>query len=140
MEWWRVGKERFVIIKVKKSMSNISNLRPFTGADDSRRQNGRKKGSKNLSSIVAELLDEDVDLSTLENEHLRRYGNNSRMTFAKAVALAMIFKAISGDVRAASWISVYADKVPSEDSFFVRPEIVFNVIDSSNRAYRDNLE
>ena len=36
-------------------MTNTKNLIPFTGANDPRRQNGRKKGSKNLSTIVGEL-------------------------------------------------------------------------------------
>ena len=36
-------------------MGNTENLKPFTGANDPRRQNRRKKGSKNLSTIVGEL-------------------------------------------------------------------------------------
>ena len=36
-------------------MINTKNLKPFIGASDPRRQSGRRKGSKNLSTIVNEL-------------------------------------------------------------------------------------
>ena len=49
-------------------MANINNLKPFTGASDPRRQNGRKKGSKNLSTIVIELLGEEMDPSILARQ------------------------------------------------------------------------
>lgn len=83
-------------------MANTSNLKPFTGVSDLRRQNGRKKGSKNPSTIVEELLGADIDLTGPINEGMRKYLKNSPTTYAKAIALAKILKAINGDVRAAT--------------------------------------
>lgn len=78
-------------------MANTGNLRPFSGANDYRRQNGRRKGSKNLSTIVDELLVANIDLTGPINEGMKRYLQNSPTTYAKAIALAMIIKAINGD-------------------------------------------
>lgn len=98
-------------------MNNLNNLKPFTGANDSRRQNGRKKGSKNLSTIVGELLGANMSLTEPIDEGLKRYFQNSPTTYAKAITMAMIIKAINGDVRAATWVSGYADKQSSPDGF-----------------------
>ena len=112
-------------------MANTRNLKPFAGADDPRRQNGRRKGSKNLSTIVNELLEANMSLTEPINEGLKQYFNNSPTTYAKAIAMAIIIKAINGDVRAATWVSNYADRQPDPEGFFSQPKIVFNVV--SNR-------
>ena len=109
------------------------NLKPFTGANDPRRQNGRKKGSKNLSTIVCELLDADMSLTEPIDEGLKQYYGNSPTTYAKAVATAMIIKAINGDVRAATWVANYADKQPDPDGFFEKSEIIFQVVPNRPR-------
>ena len=44
-------------------MTNSNNLKPFTEANGPRRQNGRRKGSKNLSTIVGELLEANMSLT-----------------------------------------------------------------------------
>ena len=109
-------------------MTNIKNLRPFTGVNDPRRQNGRRKGSKNLSTIVNELLDADMSLTEPIDEGIKQNFQNSPTTYARAIAMAMIIKAINGDVRAATWVSNYADRQPRPDGFFEKPEIVFQVV------------
>lgn len=110
-------------------MAKLNNLKPFTGVDDPRRQNGRKKGSKNLSTIVNELLGANMSLTEPINEGLRQYFRNSPTTYAKAIATAMIIKAINGDVRAATWVSNYADKQPDPDGFFSKSsELIFHVV------------
>lgn len=116
-------------------MTKLNNLKPFTGADDPRRQNGRKKGSKNLSTIVNELLGANMSLTEPIDEGLKRYFQNSPTTYARAIAMAMIIKAINGDVRAATWVSSYADKVlASEDEgFFGQTNIVFEVVPNRPR-------
>lgn len=119
-------------------MANIGNLKPFTGANDPRRQNGRKKGSKNLSTIVGELLGADMSLTEPIDEGLKKYLQNSPTTYAKAIAMAMIIKAINGDVRAATWVSNYADRQPDPDSFFSKPEIVFHVVPSRPRPEEES--
>lgn len=119
-------------------MTNTGNLRPFTGADDPRRQNGRKKGSKNMATIVRELLDEELDKKLPINDEMKLYAKNSPLTYSKTVALAMLIKAINGDVRAAIWISNYADKAPNPEGFFGKSEIVFQVVPDKNDVPRQN--
>ena len=115
---------------------NTKNLKPFTGTNDPRRQNGRRKGSKNLSTIVNELLDADMSLTEPIDEGLKQYFGNSSTTYAKAVATAMIIKAINGDVRAATWVSNYADRQPPDETdtgFFSSQPIVFEVVPNRPR-------
>lgn len=119
-------------------MPNISNLKPFTGADDPRRQNGRTKGSKNLSTIVIELLSEEMDPNILVEEGAKKYLGNSPTTYMKALAKSMIAKAINGDVRAASWVSAYADKQPAENGFFEHSKIVFEVVPTPPRPEEES--
>lgn len=116
-------------------MKNYRNLKPFTGADDPRRQNGRKKGSKNLSTIVIDLLSEDINPNLPINGPVSDFltENEQSVTYAKAVALSMIIKAINGDVRAATWVSNYADRQPDKPSLFDKTSIVFNVVPSRKR-------
>lgn len=116
-------------------MKNYGNLKPFTGADDPRRQNDRKKGSKNLSTIVIEMLGQDISPNLPVNGPVSDFitENEQSTTYAKAVALSMIIKAINGDVRAATWVSNYADKQPDEPSLFDKTSIVFNVVQSRKR-------
>lgn len=115
-------------------MANVENLKPFTGADDPRRQNGRARGSKNLSSIVNELLDENINLKEPIDDGMKQYLKNSPTTYAKAIAMAMIIKAINGDVRAATWVSSYTDKQPEKESFFDKTEFYFNVLPDRPKA------
>ena len=75
-------------------MNSYNNLKPFTGANDPRRQNGRKKGSKNLSTIVNELLDTDMSLTEPISDEMKQYFSNSPTTYAKAVATAMMISVI----------------------------------------------
>lgn len=119
-------------------MPNISNLKPFTGADDPRRQNGRTKGSKNLSTIVIELLSEEMNPNVLVEEKAKKYLGNSPTTYMKALAKSMIVRAINGDVRAANWVSNYADKQPAENGFFEHSKIVFEVVPTPPRPEEES--
>ena len=109
-------------------MINNKNLKPFTGANDPRRQNGRKKGSKNLSTIVRELLDEPINQNFIDNKAITGLLGNSQATYSKALALAMIIKAINGDVRAATWVVSFIDDQSEEEGFFERTNFTFNVV------------
>jgi hypothetical protein len=107
----------------------MSNLKPFAGADDKRRQNGRKKGSKNISTIVREILDSDINPKlNLNNQITELVGTNSPLTYARAMSLAIIIKAIGGDVRAADWVMNQYDKSPDPEGFFNKTEIVFSIV------------
>lgn len=118
-------------------MPNISNLKPFTGADDPRRQNGRTKGSKNLSTIVIELLSEEMNPNVLVEEKAKKYLGNSSTTYMKALAKSMVVRAINGDVRAANWVSNYADKQPA-NGFFEYPNLIFGVVPTPPRPEEES--
>ncbi len=107
------------------------NLQPFTGKDDPRRQNGRKTGSKNIRSITRKLLEADVDLTLPINDDMKRFlGENGNRSYIEAITLAMLVKAVNGDVRAASLIFDRSDQLQIGDgeSVFDKTELVFKVV------------
>ena len=113
--------------------NSMSNLQPFTGKDDSRRQNGRKTGSKNIKTITRELLESDVDLSLPISGEIKTYlSNNGNRSYIEAITLAMLIKAINGDTRAASLIFDRNKElgINREEGFFNKPEIVYEVVPS----------
>ena len=57
----------------------------------------------------------------------------------KALAKAMIAKAINGDVRAATWVSNYADRQPAEEGFFENTKIIFEVVPSPRQLREEGL-
>lgn len=116
-----------------------SNLKPFTGIDDKRRMNGRRKGSKNISSITRDILDSDIDIKLPLNEDIKQaIANNSPSSFSKAMVLAMTIKAINGDVRAASWVSEQYDKSPDPEGFFEKTTLNFMVVPNRPRDNEDS--
>ncbi len=54
---------------------------------------GRPKGSRNLSTILREVLDEEIEI-TLPN------GQKEKKPFAEVIARKLIKKAVEGDIRA----------------------------------------
>ena len=121
---------------------NTDNLKPFTGADDERRQNGRRKGSRNISTIVKEILDSNINDRIPISEEVRILLNsdNDTPSYAKAVALAMTLKAIGGDVRAATWVSEQYDKSPNKEGAFDRKTYNFTVIPNARRKDEDDTD
>ena len=96
---------------------------------------------KNLSTIVNELLDTDMSLTEPISDEMKQYFSNSPTTYAKAVATAMMIKAINGDVRAATWISNYADRQPPDETdtgFFSQPVTVFEVVPNRPRPKEES--
>ena len=66
---------------------------------------GRKPGSKNMSTIVRELLDQDADSGVLSSNNLTQLTNGETTTYAQAVTLAAISKALRGDMQAIIWLA-----------------------------------
>lgn len=107
------------------------NLQPFTGKDDPRRQNGRKAGSKNIKTITRKLLESDVDLTLPINDDMKQFlGENGNRSYIEAITLAMLIKAVNGDVRAANLIFDRSDQLQISDdgSVFDKTELVFKVV------------
>jgi len=83
------------------SDKRLDNLKPFTGADDPRRMNGKPKGTKHISTWLQEMLnDPDFELKLKDG------------TILKGAPLAAIIKtavakAVSGDMRAFDILGKY---------------------------------
>jgi heat shock protein HspQ len=66
---------------------------------------GRKVGSKNVATIVRELLEQDIDPRFPLNDRLRQLISDNGTSYAKAIVYSMLLKAIDGDVRAAIYLT-----------------------------------
>lgn len=66
---------------------------------------GRRVGSKNISTIVIELLEQEVDTHFPLNDRLKQLIADNGTNYGKAIVLAMCLKAIDGDVRAAIFLT-----------------------------------
>ena len=119
--------------------NSMNNLQHFTGKDDPHRQNGRKKGSKNIKTITRELLESEVDLSLPINDEMRKYLTiNSNCSCIEAITLAMVIKAINGDVRAASLLLERMDQLPDPEGVFEKTVLNFQVVPNTTRLDQDD--
>lgn len=112
---------------------NYSNLKPWKPGQ-SGNPAGRKPGSKNVSTIVRELLEQDVKDSVLGDIPLSESIKGNSTSYAQAMVLVMIQKALEGDVRAVRWLADREDKsyiVDNPNNFFNKPEIVIRVVKSN---------
>lgn len=66
---------------------------------------GRKVGSKNVSTIVRELLKQDADTDILVSTKVADLANGRPTSYAQAIVLAMLRKALEGNVQAVSWLT-----------------------------------
>jgi hypothetical protein len=109
-------------------MANEQNLKPFTGADDPRRMNGRPKGTKNLATIIRELENEDFDWSLVpikDKDKAKQIGAPF-----KAIAFTALAKAYSGDMKAAEWLrkSGYGEKLDiTSNGETIAPKIISEI-------------
>lgn len=94
--------------------NSLSNLKPWQ-AGISGNPSGRKPGSRNISTIVRELLEQEVDSDFPINERLAKILNGKSKSYVEAVVIAMTKKAIDGDVRAATWLVEQQQKGEAKD-------------------------
>jgi hypothetical protein len=91
-------------------MANEQNLKPFTGADDPRRMNGKPKGTKHLSTYIQEaLVDPTFELKLKDGTILKEMP-------IKAIIKTAVAKSVSGDTRAMEWLAKhgYGEKLNLE--------------------------
>lgn len=113
---------------------NNQNLKPWPKGV-SGNSGGRKRGSKNLSTIVRDCLKKNVDVSLLRGES-ELIVNNS-MTYSRALVLVMLAKAVNGDIRAANWIiSLDIDEIIDGDEvgFFNTSRLEIEIIKTRDRG------
>ena len=86
-------------------MANEQNLKPFTGADDPRRMNGKPKGTIHLSTRIQQMLNDD-DFTA------KMVGSDGKSIEFKgqpmeAIIRTAMLKAMSGDKKWAEWLAKY---------------------------------
>lgn len=86
-------------------MANPQNLKPFTGADDPRRMNGKPKGTKHLSTWIQELMN-DEEFETYVQDAKEGWKPYKGAPVKAIVRVAML-KALSGDNKWAEWIGKF---------------------------------
>lgn len=80
------------------------NLKPWQPGQ-SGNPTGRKVGSKNVSTIVRELLEKDASEELLASSKLTDLANGEPTSYAQAIVYAMLQKALMGNVRAVCWLT-----------------------------------
>ena len=115
---------------------NYPNLKPWK-AGQSGNPAGRKQGSKNVSTIVRKLLEQNAVDEILFTSNLDDLAKGQPTSYAQAMVLAMIKKALEGDVRAVRWLAERQDRsyiMEDKIGFFDRPKLVIEVVKSDRSA------
>ncbi len=99
---------------------------------------GRKIGSKNVSTIVRELLEQDASEQLLTSSNIADLVNGKPTSYAQAIVLAMLKKALTGNVQAACWLVEqqelsYASET-SENGLFHTSKLQIEIVPSKSSA------
>ena len=116
---------------------NYANLKPWKKGQ-SGNPAGRKKGSKNVSTIVRQVLEQDADAAILIGTKIADLTNGQPTSYAQAIILAMLKKALEGNVQAVCWLSQqqglsYASETV-ETGLFHTSKLVVEVVPSKSSA------
>lgn len=77
---------------------------------------GRPKGSRNWSTLVREILEDEELADKLMAKKPGYWEALPNQTLASAIVAVMCLKAIEGDVKAANWLlAAYGNPNPEED-------------------------
>lgn len=100
----------------------LTNLKPFIGGDDPRRQNGRKKGQINRKTAIKKLLEQEIDPKMLIVSNNGEFLEDLKdKTYIEAIIYTLINQAINKDVRASDLLlrelRYIDDKYPSNLAF-----------------------
>lgn len=115
---------------------NYPNLKPWKPGQ-SGNPAGRKPGSKNVSTIVRKLLEQDAVDGLLSSTNLTELAMGQPTSYAQAMVLAMIKKSLEGNVQAVRWLSERQDRsyiTDDKTGFFERPKLVIEVVKSNHSA------
>lgn len=99
---------------------------------------GRKVGSKNVSTIVRELLEQDADTDILISSKVADLANGKPTSYAQAIVLAMLRKALEGNVQAVCWLTEqqvlsYASET-GENGLFNTSKLQIEIVPSKSSA------
>jgi hypothetical protein len=84
--------------------NSLTNLKPWQKGT-SGNPSGRKIGSKNVSTIVRQVLEQDADTDILIRTKIADLTNGKPTSYAQAIVLAMLKKALEGNVQAVCWLT-----------------------------------
>jgi hypothetical protein len=84
-----------------KNFSNLKSWKPGQSGNPA----GRKPGSKNVSTIVRQLLEQDANTNLLSNANIAELTNGKPTTYTQAIVLAMLKRASEGSVQAVKWLT-----------------------------------
>lgn len=110
---------------------NYPNLKPWQPGT-SGNPTGRKPGSRNVSTIVRELLEQDIDDNFPMSERIAQVINGKDKSYVEALVISMIKKAIDGDVRAATWLVEQQKGSSSSEGLFNASKLVVEVVKSQS--------
>lgn len=116
--------------------NSLANLKPWQPGQ-SGNSAGRKIGSKNISTLVRELLEQHVDSRFPLNKDLKELIVNNNTTYAKAIVYAMLLRAMEGDVRAAIYLTelqAIDELRNSEIGLFSASKIQVEIVKSNRSA------
>jgi len=94
----------FAKIKVEMNNKNYPNLKSWKKGQ-SGNPAGRKVGSKNVSTIVRQVLEQDADNAILVGTKIADLTQGKPTSYAQAIVLAMLKKALEGNVQAVCWLT-----------------------------------
>lgn len=117
--------------------SSLANLKKWKKGQ-SGNPAGRKLGSKNVSTIVRELLEQDASEQLLTSSNISNLTNGKPTSYAQAIVLAMLKKALEGNVRAVCWLSQqqglsYASET-SQNGLFQSSKLLVEIVPSKQSA------
>lgn len=114
-------------------MANEQNLKPFKKGQ-SGNPKGRPKGVKSWSTIVQGLLADPEFADKIISQKPGWWDNLPNKNLAEVITTAMIVKAVSGDDKAARWLSKtgYGDKITHEfeEGLFQSTKIEVEIVKS----------
>ena len=114
-----------------KNFSNLKSWKPGQSGNPA----GRKPGSKNVSTIVRELLEQDADTNFLQSTNVAGLTNGKTTTYTQAIVLAMIKRATEGNVQAAKWLTAQHEQsytAQNAKGFFHTDHLVIKVVPSKS--------
>ena len=113
------------------------NLNPWKPGQ-SGNPNGRKPGSKNVSTIVRELLEQDANENLLTRNNIADLANGKPTSYAQAIVLAMLRKALEGNVQAVCWLAEQQERnyasESGENGLFHTSKVLVEVVPSKQSA------
>jgi hypothetical protein len=116
---------------------NYPNLKPWQPGQ-SGNPAGRKVGSKNVSTIVRELLEQDADEKLLTSNNIADVAKDKSTSYAQAIVLAMLKKALTGNVQAVCWLAEQQERSYATESgevgLFQTSKVVVEVVPSKQSA------